>query len=156
MRSLYDVILCLETNFTLKVTHRRLPWGPNLARKCPNAKPIQKPSVTHGPKRTRKMAKKSSKITGMANLIPASNSMPKITIETDLRPFYKQKNDPDAPTFCYRLKSRYLLFKIPTCTFLNLKKTVKTAYFSKTVSLWKYVHRQFERIFFKCTYFKKY
>ena len=55
------------------------------------------------------MAKKSSKITGMANLIPASNSMPKITIETGLRPFYSKKNDPDAPTLRFRLQSRYLL-----------------------------------------------
>ena len=60
------------------------------------------------------MAKKSSKITGMANLIPASNSTLKITIETSLRPFYSQKNDPDAPTLRFRLQSRYFPFMCNT------------------------------------------
>ena len=37
------------------------------------------------------MAKKWPKISGIANLTPESNSMPKITIETGLNWFYSQK-----------------------------------------------------------------
>ena len=63
----------------------------------------------YGPKRTRKRAKKGPKIPSVANLTPALNSTLKITIETGLRPFYSQKNNPDAYRSGYRLQSRVLL-----------------------------------------------
>ena len=70
-----------------------------MPRKWPENAQMQKSSV----KMTRKIAKKCPKNAGMAKLTPESNSMPKITIETGLRPFYSHKNDPDAPTSGYRL-----------------------------------------------------
>ena len=89
--------------------------GPNWDRNGPENAQIQnlsKIKVCHiklhlyGPKMTRKMAQKCPKISGMANLTPEIDSMPKITIETGLRAFYSQKNDPDASTFSFRLQSR--------------------------------------------------
>ena len=58
-----------------------------MARKWPENAQMQKSSV----KMTRKMAKKCPKSAGMPKLTPESNSTPKITIETGLRPFYRQK-----------------------------------------------------------------